>query len=329
MSSLLEKECNFSSYVPGAQAVKVDGKLRGSGLEFWKHTEYPMRDYLMRRLLCDRRSFSIVASPTEADICFPDCSVSRGGTGRRLMQAFAVHLSAHTANASGGCSSLTFSPEARGKCKVNTPYLHGVVIPDASMSTYDLHPMNSRRATLLVYIGGVWRGKRRKQVVDQMHAEARQVQPGDPTSVFDAPFVFKNHGDEKGKWGTADFFVQVWRLYAKGHFSWQPVGDTPTRRGFYDSWLLGCIPVIGQGQAHHYASLFNGQLFKDVPLEKVVVVLPESTMEDGKKILRYLQRISTAEIERRRALMKRMAPALQWGWNASSDALRVGLSSVL
>eukprot|EP00968_Pinguiococcus_pyrenoidosus_P004030 scaffold264_cov317-Pinguiococcus_pyrenoidosus.AAC.44 len=42
--------------------------------------------------------------------------------------------------------------------------------------------------------------------------------------------------------------------YLNYTFSIHPAGDTPTRRGMFDSWLTGCIPILfGQGPfaAHH------------------------------------------------------------------------------
>ena len=41
-----------------------------------------------------------------------------------------------------------------------------------------------------------------------------------------------------------EFYIHGWEMYATSTFCWQPNGDTPTRRAFFDSWMFGCIPVV-------------------------------------------------------------------------------------
>jgi len=69
---------------------------------------------------------------------------------------------------------------------------------------------------------------------------------------------------------TSEFFLDAWELYATSYFSWQPQGDTPTRRAFYDSWMLGCIPVIDETAAEVYEQLFKGLAFQDYALREMV-----------------------------------------------------------
>ena len=46
-------------------------------------------------------------------------------------------------------------------------------------------------------------------------------------------------------------------LYSNSYFSLQPHGDKQTRKGFYHSLLLGCIPVIFENNYEIYESIFK------------------------------------------------------------------------
>ena len=69
---------------------------------------------------------------------------------------------------------------------------------------------------------------------------------------------------------SSKFFIESWEIYATSVFSWQPAGDTPTRRAFYDSVMFGCIPVIAHGVSEIYAELFQGLAWQDFSIQDVV-----------------------------------------------------------
>jgi hypothetical protein len=115
-------------------------------------------------------------------------------------------------------------------------------------------------------------------------------------------------------------------MYAASVFSWQPEGDTETRRAFYDSWMLGCIPVISRSTACTYSGLFGGRLFRTI--EDIVVVLADTDMRNGAVIVSQLARITQEEIQLRRQRMAELALSMQWGWSDTgnaTDALRTAL----
>jgi hypothetical protein len=58
-------------------------------------------------------------------------------------------------------------------------------------------------------------------------------------------------------------------LYLNSYFSLQPHGDKKSRKGFYHSLLLGCIPVIFDDNYNIYEKVFNGI----VNLEDIAVIL--------------------------------------------------------
>jgi hypothetical protein len=86
----------------------------------------------------------------------------------------------------------------------------------------------------------------------------KESYPSGIKKLFSAPLVFNNHNHESLHWGNETFYSNCWKLYSKSVFSWQPFGDSPTRRGFYDSWMFGCIPVISNSSAKEYSLLFRG-----------------------------------------------------------------------
>ena len=61
-------------------------------------------------------------------------------------------------------------------------------------------------------------------------------------------------------------------LYLNSHFSLQPHGDKQTRKGFYHSLLLGCIPVVFNDNCDVYKEVLNGI----VNLEDVAVILDKN-----------------------------------------------------
>ena len=66
------------------------------------------------------------------------------------------------------------------------------------------------------------------------------------------------HEGELG-WNKGAFGIKAKDIYYDSLFSWQPEGDTPTRRGFYESILCGCIPIINVTSYNIYKNLLIGE----------------------------------------------------------------------
>ena len=134
------------------------------------------------------------------------------------------------------------------------------------------------------------------------------------STYFKAPLKMTKKEEKETYVDT--FFAEAWGNYAHSIFSWQPSGDSPTRRAFYDSWLFGCIPVIPEHSLPIYNLLFKGTIFtkENILLEDIVVVLPHSVATDGAAVLEHLSNISVEEIELRRSRLRAAAPLMQWGW---------------
>ncbi|GAA5974127.1 hypothetical protein JCM11641_003450 [Rhodosporidiobolus odoratus] len=91
----------------------------------------------------------------------------------------------------------------------------------------------------------------------------------------------------------------------------QPAGDSPSRRAFYESLLLGCIPVIFRERSY-------GRLFPSSPeineLSRYTVHIDENDMinNHGPSLVQRLEAISPVEIRRMQKHIRRIAPKLQW-----------------
>ena len=141
-------------------------------------------------------------------------------------------------------------------CKCNFSFVqvpYPTMLHDASLDgsiRRDAAILNSKRKNQILFVGTCKEkeGVRKKICSDIDHSQrnmANTIQmrrtsfnPKDPTNMF-------------------------WDM-AVSKFYLQSPGDSPTRRGFYDSVLLGCVPVASDERAHR---LFGGTIeAKDVAL---------------------------------------------------------------
>ena len=287
------------------------------------HTEYHVHEYVYLRL---KNDFTVVPSAKEADICFGGCDEANEIVPAMTNQApvFLVPQGKETSIFS--CSKLDFGIEFDGvkgidyTCHVAAPYVLSIYSPNASaVAPWNL-PLTRR--TLLGYYGGLQRGFRRGEIVHEMmnYSALHYHEIGDQhfATYFSAPREVYNRTNDHSE---DSFFAEAWNLYAHSYFSWQPAGDTPTRRAFYDSWLFGCIPVVSGKPAWFYNLLFKSQLFSGphFAFDDIAVVLPWDLPEDGASILQYLSKIPLQEIRTRQSKLRSIAPLMQWGWKTKHN----------
>eukprot|EP00927_Polykrikos_kofoidii_P073236 TRINITY_DN69298_c0_g1_i1.p1 TRINITY_DN69298_c0_g1~~TRINITY_DN69298_c0_g1_i1.p1 ORF type:complete len:518 (+),score=58.01 TRINITY_DN69298_c0_g1_i1:209-1555(+) len=339
-----------SSLVPGARSVNVSNSTLLNPFEgwLWDNNEYTFPTYFARRLGCDLR---VVASPAEADFCFPSCNASAPVRVRRhFLARNGVNLEVPLASRTkwSNCSHIGLRVEVWGdekrdelpsRCLMTFPYMTGIASPrdltrnlaEGLWQELGVTPWTktSERRQLLCYVGSVARGFR-QTTFNSISVAAWLLNPEDPRRLFSPLLYFSRDDVRKSRGKNPDaFFRQLWELYAGSQFSWQPGGDSFTRRGFYDSWIFGCIPVISVRAADSYRRLFGGAFFEG-SLESFVVVLADEVFKDGTLLLRKLQSIPEEEIAGRRAKLEQLAPLLQWGWQSDmSDALTVGIGALV
>lgn len=108
---------------------------------------------------------------------------------------------------------------------------------------------------------------------------------------------------------------------ASSTFCLQPPGDSSTRKGFFDSILLGCIPVIFRRGT--YERVWKGQ----VELEELAVILDERELLDGvgEDVVERLRAVAEDVVKAKRAAMALMADRVQYALPQSAqELLKVG-----
>jgi hypothetical protein len=148
-------------------------------------------------------------------------------------------------------------------CKTITcPYLSG-------LETYTLAP--HKRPMSVVYIG-----RMRAPFV------AHQLQPENCKFHFVEMEGWKSISQEV-------FLKQCNDLYQSSVFSLQPPGDRGTRRGFFQSLICGCIPVVFQD---------NKDSYSHVPLTEIAIVIDQCVTDiSTEQIVDFLDNIPFAKIK--------------------------------
>ena len=78
----------------------------------------------------------------------------------------------------------------------------------------------------------------------------------------------------KHQWITCNnksMYHKIDTLYENSYYSLQPHGDKETRKGFYHSLLLGCIPVIFENNYKTYQDVFK----KYVKLDDICIIIKQ------------------------------------------------------
>ena len=287
------------------------------------HTEYYAYSYVYLRL---KNDFTIVHSAREADICFGGCDEANETAPTMTGQNPVFLVPQDKENSMFPCTKMDFGIEFFAvdgidyTCHAAAPYVSSIYSPNASAVTPWNLPL--ARNTLLGFYGGVQRGTRRKEIVHEMLNYSAIHQPENNDGHFNAYFSAPREVNTRRDGYTDDtFYAEAWNLYAHSYFSWQPHGDTPTRRAFYDSWLFGCIPVVSSKSAWFYNLIFKGKLFSGphFAFDDIAVVLPWHLPEDGATILEHLSKISLEEIRTRQSKLRSLAPLMQWGWKTKHN----------
>ena len=107
-------------------------------------------------------------------------------------------------------------------------------------------------------------------------------------------------------------------------FSFQPPGDTPTRKSFYDSLLSGCIPVIfTRGVRYPFQDYVNyDNLMLNVD-EKLITV-------NDRNIVDILQQVPLIKVLKMQDAIATLAVLFQYGdYTDGEDAMTMLLRSAI
>ncbi len=268
----------------------------------------------------------VVAESEKAEVCFWSCQALRVDHPICQPHHMLHHLTLVFPRCTPGPSKccavelwdefphLPFRP-----CAMVVPYLSGVHAGTSSGSAPWARLAHADRPTLLVFVGGTWRGGR-DQWLAHYHRAAANLTALHPRA-FEAPQVMATpKAENRQNIMSPKFYADAWNAYAQAMFSLQPPGDTLTRRAFYDSWLHGCIPVVTTEAAAQYALLFNGAIFRNPDeLGQVVVIVSGAEMRDGSEnLMRKLALMPAQEVRERQRLLRQHAFALQYSLSAPS-----------
>ena len=298
----------------GCRAAEgLDPRMQLGGGHIWLHDEYSFHRFLASRLA----QLPLVDSAGEADLCVGGCLEELGCL--VAPQAAVVEIPRHACRAGRSCIyKLAFDADVLGTISdlagwrpvpIVVPYVHGVHFSPTHTWAPEL-PM--RRGKLCVFFGTVdsVRRGRRARCITGLRDAAAALAPTEPDALFHVASFTPDRAlpmDQRLA-RNAQF---AWSLYANATFSLHPDGDYPTRRAFYDAWMVLSIPVVSRRAFDVYSAVFDRGLRNEIG--SAVVVVTDDEMRNGSSsILRRLRALPEGELERRRRLMASLAEAMQW-----------------
>ena len=268
-----------------------------------------------------RTRFRLVKNATSADFCLGTCAPPCPEVGNGRYGFLYITTIAFPECPQNGCCHVQLWQElvpdrAEHACSIVAPYTHGIHAAGGLPPWVSL--ASTLRPVLLTFVGYSQRGKR-AMFLRRFRAAANASAHPHP---FDMPLARKRENGVNYT-NAHEFHLWIWQEYARSVFSLQPPGDTPTRNGFYEAWLHGCIPVITEGSAEHYAALYNGMLFHSVrDLNRTAVVVSQKELYQDRlgpaRLLRRLEAMPPAEVAARQHRMRVLAPVMQWNVGAST-----------
>jgi len=101
--------------------------------------------------------------------------------------------------------------------------------------------------------------------------------------------------------------TSIERVYGNATFCLMPPGDTPTRKGIFDSVLMGCIPVFFDNHllSYKYEWWFTKELD-----EQCAVYITGDTY--ALNVVEVLEKISAATIREKQQCLEGIAPSLSY-----------------
>lgn len=186
----------------------------------------------------------------------------------------------------------------RSNCSAPMPYVTGVYALPRWMPSGD-------RPHTLTFIGSTWRAsKKRSQLVKGLQHTGRAHMP----------LLIATHRQEAiYGWAQGNVSVLAKSQYGISRFSLHPRGDSLTRRSFYESLLMGCIPVVENVAYDRYYS----EVLPGVPTP-FVIALNESTFYDANLLLAHLERIPPKSIDLLQRRMREVARLYTFAFEGAS-----------
>ena len=195
------------------------------------------------------------------------------------------------------------------------PYFTGLYTKTNIDNKLKFTELLNKKKYFLSYIGGVWRGPidnngipKRKLAIDTFFA-LNKKNTNQYRELFFAPLIANTHKQEgELGWEKGAFGIKAKDIYYDSLFSWQPEGDTPTRRGFYESILCGCIPIINVTSFNIYKNLLIGE----ENVKKIAIIIDNVNYYNGNYVFNYLLGLNNDKIIEYRNNIIKIKDRLQW-----------------
>jgi hypothetical protein len=236
----------------------------------------------------------------------------------------------------GACNKETFHFGIYDEL-IQIPYLTGIYNYMGFTENENQYIFTCKRKYLLSFAGGSWRGPKNESGIPirdialtkfNEFKQVKNIQDDNCESydkLFYCPILAKTHSEEERLgWSNGIFSIKAKEVYLDSVFSWQPSGDTSTRRGFYEAILLGNIPLISKSSFSIYKNLLIGE----ETIKNIVVVLDDDKFFDSDYVIIHLLSIKNDEIVKRRNNIYKIRDRLQWGVNKKENAFNDILQKV-
>nr|UZT28781.1 glycosyl transferase family 2 [Nucleocytoviricota sp.]UZT29057.1 glycosyl transferase family 2 [Nucleocytoviricota sp.] len=189
------------------------------------------------------------------------------------------------------------------------PYFTGIYI-NSNFKCY-----NHDRNYLLSFVGSIWRNSVYRKLTIQNLLKYNKIH----NNFFYAPLITTSCDDEKDKkWSEGNISYIAKKSYLNSIFSWQPPGDTETRRGFYEALQLGNIPVINQNSYIIYSQL---KIFKFIDLKNISIVLNNDNFYNADFLINYLNKIEKEKIKQLQNNIYKILKSTQWGLSTKENII--------
>jgi hypothetical protein len=217
------------------------------------------------------------------------------------------------------------------------PYLTGIynLLPNDEPQHFNVIP----KKYLLTFIGGTFRGFKNNEGVfkrevtinnfiknNDQYCLSKNLQ-NKYEKLFYCPLLAKTIEEElvDFEWSKGNFTIEAKQLYLSSVFSWQPDGDTPTRRGFYEALLLGNIPVISYSSYLLYKKLLIG----DENVKNICVILNNDDYYNADFVMNYLLKINAVKIYEYQSNIHKISNRLQWNLTSDKNAFTDLIEKIL
>lgn len=122
-------------------------------------------------------------------------------------------------------------------------------------------------------------------------------------------------------------YSEILTAYLEADFCLQPRGDSPSRRGLFDSLLCGCIPVVVDPRSADYPAHITPNVLRKVVLFAANTTQRKLSLEEVEAFVTVPLTISPRELAQRREIVFSLIPSLAYGrlgWDAGAFGKALG-----